>query len=168
MAALRTTGYFKQLASRLRGSATYATSTQPKMKAYAPTADFGYVEESSHVKKARKGDFIPVYVAMGMIALSTILGLRTASQELMHSPQVRVKKKLRETVPEVEEPDRIINEADSFIKKSFFRKVAHIQDFHHNQPVPDTIRKDCFVQMKPKAETLKTVGVDPKHRVLDH
>ncbi|XVF08568.1 hypothetical protein REPUB_Repub07fG0014600 [Reevesia pubescens] len=125
--AFRSTGYLKQLANSLQGKATYATSTQPKLKAYAPTADFGYTQDH-HVKPPKKvrGDFVPVYVAIGMIALSTTVGIHTALQKLKNSPQVRVNKKRRETLPEVEE--RVLDEADKFIKQSFFRKVAHVQE----------------------------------------
>ncbi|KAL3575561.1 hypothetical protein D5086_023662 [Populus alba] len=158
-------GYWKSIASRLSGTATYATSTPPKLKSYLPTADqFGhhYHQESKHGKKVR-GDFVPVYVAIGMIAVSISLGLYTAKQQVLYAPNVRVRKKTRETIPEVVDPDKVVEEADKFIKKSFFRKVAHVQEFDHNglEYLPDPVRKDVFAH-KPRAETLKDVGVDPK------
>ncbi|XP_011040301.1 PREDICTED: uncharacterized protein LOC105136599 isoform X2 [Populus euphratica] len=161
-------GYWKSMASRLRGTATYATSTPPKLKSYAATADqFGhqYHQESKHSKKVR-GDFVPVYVAIGMITVSISLGLYTAKQQVLYAPNVRARKKTRETVPEVVDPDKVVDEADKFIKKSFFRKVAHVQEFDHNglQYLPDPFRKDVFAQ-KPRAETLKDVGVDPKSQL---
>jgi len=60
----------------------------------------------------------------------------------------------------------VVDEADKFIKKSFFRKVAHVQEFDHNglQYLPDPSRKDVFAQ-KPRAETLKDVGIDPKSQL---
>ncbi|XWS60176.1 hypothetical protein CRYUN_Cryun07bG0013100 [Craigia yunnanensis] len=164
--AFRSTGYLKQLANRLRGKATYATSTPPKMKSYAPTADFGYAQDVKPPKKVR-GNFVPVYVAVGMIALSTTMGLHTALQKLKNSPQVRVNKKRRETLLEVEEPDRVLDEADRFIKHSFFRKVAHVQE-NGDYAIHDPTRGDIFAHRPtPRAETLKSVGVNPKFRVLD-
>lgn len=163
--AFRSMGYWKSIASRLSGTATYATSTPPKLKSYAPTADqFGhhYHQESKHGKKVR-GDFVPVYVAIGMIAVSISLGLYTAKHQVLYAPNVRVRKKTRETIPEVVDPDKVVDEADKFIKKSFFRKVAHVQEFDHYglEYLPDSTRKDAFAR-KPRAETLKDVGVDPK------
>ncbi|XVF54807.1 hypothetical protein PTKIN_Ptkin05aG0211400 [Pterospermum kingtungense] len=167
--AFRLTGYMKQIiASTLRGKATYATSTPPKLTPYSPTANFGrYTQDAKPPKKVR-GDFVPIYVAIGMIALSTMLGLHTAMQQLKNSPQVRVNKKRRETLPEVEEPDRVLDEVDKLMKQSFFRKVAHVQedrdvDFTVDDPA---VRSDIFVH-KPQAETLKSVGVNPKFRVID-
>uniref|UniRef100_A0A6M2EKE7 NFU1 iron-sulfur cluster protein n=1 Tax=Populus davidiana TaxID=266767 RepID=A0A6M2EKE7_9ROSI len=166
--AFRSMGYWKSIASRLSGTATYATSTPPKLKSYAPTADqFGhrYQQESKHGKKVR-GDFVPVYVALGMIAVSISLGLYTAKQQVLYAPNVRVRKKTRETIPEVVDPDKVVEEADKFIKKSFFRKVAHVQEFDHNglEYLPGPVRKDVFAH-RPRAETLKDVGVDPKQQL---
>ena len=137
------------------------------MKSYAPTADFGYAQEVKSPKKVR-GDFVPVCVAMGTIALSTTLGLHTALQQLKNSPQVRVNKKRRKTLLEVEEPDRVLDEADRFIKRSFFRKVAHAQENDDDYAIHDPTRGDIFAHRPtPRAETLKSVGVNPKFRVTD-
>jgi len=138
------------------GRATYATSTSPKLKAFAPTADFAH-DGSVAVKK---GDFVPVYVAIGMITLSMGLGIYTATQHLVNDPTVRVNKKRRETIPEVVEPERVVNEAEKYVKKSCFRKVAHIKEFNHVIP-EDTIRKDIYAN-RPRVETLQSVGIDPK------
>ncbi|KDP22516.1 hypothetical protein JCGZ_26347 [Jatropha curcas] len=162
--AFRSMNLWKSMANRLRGNATYATSTSPKMAAYAPTADFGDSHhQEKHTKKTIKGEYVPVYVAIGLIALSVSLGLYTAKQQILHSPNVRVKKKRRETIPEVEDPDSVVDEADKFLKKSFFRKVAHVQEFDSGlQSLPDAnIHRDAFAY-KPHAETLKSVGIDPK------
>lgn len=78
--------------------------------------------------KLPRGDYVPVYVALGLIALSVTLGLSTARQQLAHAPNVRVDKKKRETVPEVAAPDRALDEAERFVGKSLFRKIAHVQD----------------------------------------
>uniref|UniRef100_A0A6N2MXP4 Uncharacterized protein n=1 Tax=Salix viminalis TaxID=40686 RepID=A0A6N2MXP4_SALVM len=142
--ALRSMGYWKSIASRLSGTATYATSTPPKLKSYAPSADqFGhhYLQEIKHGKNE------------SLIALSISLGLYTAKHQVLYAPNVRVRKKTRETIPEVVDPDRVVGEADKFIRKSFFRKVAHVQEYDHN---------GLKFLPEPRAETLQEVGVDPK------
>ncbi|KAF7840211.1 putative transmembrane protein [Senna tora] len=148
-----------------RGIRGLTTSTTPKAKAYAPAADYGYAQGKGRSRsRSEKKDFVPVYVAIGMIALATGLGLHTAWQQLRNSPTVRVKKQRRETLPEVVEPEHVAEESDRFLKKSFFRKVAHVQD--HNNPdkhtIPDPIHKDAYAH-RPRIETLKSVGVDPSH-----
>ncbi|KAK2662171.1 hypothetical protein Ddye_000745 [Dipteronia dyeriana] len=158
--ALRLVGHLRSLLGGLRGSAMYATSTTPKAKAYAPTADYGHFQDHKgrKTRAVLKGDFVPVYVAVGMIALSVSLGLLTAKHQILYSPGVRVKKKTRETLLEVEDPDKVLDESERFLKKSFFRKVAHVQEFDH--VVPGPIRKDVFACI-PKAEALESVGIDP-------
>ncbi|KAI4336413.1 hypothetical protein L6164_014944 [Bauhinia variegata] len=168
MAFRSTMGRWKTLMSNgIRGgskASAYATSTTPKMKAYAPTVDYGYAQQHQQGKSSRpvKGDYVPVYVAIGMIALSTSLGLHTAWQQLRHSPTVRVKKQRRETLPEVVEPEHVVEESEKFLNKSFFRKVAHVQEYYNpeKQVIPDPIRKDAYAH-PPRVETLKSVGVDP-------
>ncbi|KAJ7957148.1 NADH-ubiquinone reductase complex 1 MLRQ subunit [Quillaja saponaria] len=175
MAFRSTMGYLKTLMgnSGLQGGigsrATYMTSTPPKM-AYSPTADYAYVhqqhQQAGAGKSSRpmKGDFVAVYVAIGMIALSVTLGLHTAKQQLMHSPTVYVKKERRETLPEVVEPEHIAEEAEKFFKKSFFRKIAHVQKAKNPnmQVIPDQISRDAYAY-RPKIDTLQSVGVDPKN-----
>lgn len=108
---------------------------------------------------------MPVYVAIGMIMLSASLGLYTAKHELFYAPNVRVKKTTRETVPELEDPDKVGEEAEGFFKKSLFRKVAHIKEGEHgdNHHVD---KKDVLCvnseEIKGHIESLKNVGVDPK------
>ncbi|ESW31937.1 hypothetical protein PHAVU_002G280400 [Phaseolus vulgaris] len=144
------------------GRAAYTTSTAPKMKAYAASADYGRANQQKG--KSSKQDFVAVYVAIGMITLSTGLGLHTAWQQLRNSPTVHVKKQRRETLPEVVEPDHVAEETEKFIKQSFFRKVAHVQDRiypdHHH--IPNSAAKDTYTHT-PRLETLKSVGVDPSH-----
>ncbi|KAK7291506.1 hypothetical protein RIF29_06704 [Crotalaria pallida] len=147
-------------------AATYTTSTAPKMKPYPPAAagDYNHAHHQYQQRNAKsaKSDFVPIYVAIGMITLSTGLGLHTAWQQLRNSPTVRVKKQRRETLPEVVEPDHVVEEADKFIKKSFFRKVAHVQDqsYPDKNIIPNPIRRDAYAY-EPRVETLKSVGIDP-------
>ncbi|GAV82794.1 hypothetical protein CFOL_v3_26245 [Cephalotus follicularis] len=159
--AFKSTSYLRSLFGRLRGSATYATSTTQELKASAPTSDYGHARPSSKLKLPMRGDFVPVYVALGMICFSVSLGLHAATQQLKYSPSVRVNKKTRETIPEVYLPDKVNDEAVNFIKKSFFRKVAHVQASESGlQYVPDSIRKDVYAN-QPRVETLKHVGIEP-------
>ncbi|KAK7399301.1 hypothetical protein VNO78_10482 [Psophocarpus tetragonolobus] len=124
------------------GKAEYTSSTAAKLKAYG----------GEYVKR----DFVPIYVAIGMIALSTGLGLHTAWQELRNSPAVSVRKKRRETVAEVVDPEQVAEEADNYVKKSFFRKVAHVQE--RTYPDHNSIREDAYA-CPPRLHTLKSVGV---------
>ncbi|XP_018820792.1 uncharacterized protein LOC108991075 [Juglans regia] len=161
--------YWKWVVSGLRErSFKYATSTSLKLKAcYSPTADYAQLHyhqpHHGHRKLPVMGHFMPVHVAVGMIVLSTGLGIHAAMQHLLRAPDVRVSKKRREMIPEVVEPDHVIEEAVKFIRKSFFRKVAHVQEFNNpeKQVIPDPIHKDAYAY-RPRAETLKSVGIDPR------
>ncbi|KAI9086507.1 hypothetical protein K1719_031591 [Acacia pycnantha] len=81
-----------------------------KTKAYALAADYGYGHHQSQqqgrkpVAVAKKGDYLPVFIAIGMIVLSVGFGLHKAWHQLRTSQTVRVKKQRRETLPEVVEP----------------------------------------------------------------
>ncbi|KAI9384793.1 hypothetical protein POPTR_012G110900v4 [Populus trichocarpa] len=141
--AFRSTGYWKWLTSRLRGNA-HATSTSPKRQVYAgPAADFGYLDLVEEVRKTSvKADF-------------TYTGL-------LKAPNVRVKKKLRETIPVVVVPDKVVDEGKKFVEKSFYRKAAHVQEFEIGiQYMPNPICKDVYAHPL-KAETLKSVGIEPQ------
>jgi hypothetical protein len=84
---------------------------------------------------------VPVYGALGAILFGITLGLITSRLQLAYSPNVFVDKKKRETVPEVAIPDWSLQEADRFIDKSIFRKVAHLQDFDQIRAnIPDPTR----------------------------
>lgn len=152
-------GHLKSMVQRLRA---FTTATTPRSKAYSPATEYGGQRPATTTTTAAtKGDFIPVYVSIGMISLSVSFGLYTAYHHLHENPSVRVKKKTREIVPEVEDPDKVLNEADRFANRSWFRKIAHVQEFDKQDVIDDPIRKDQFAH-KPRALTLKDVGVDPK------
>ncbi|PIN05634.1 hypothetical protein CDL12_21826 [Handroanthus impetiginosus] len=158
--AFRTASYWKSMVNGLRGSYSFTTSTSPKLKAYAPTANhFG--PSPSIKSKLPKGDYVPVFVAVGMIALSSTFGLYTAYHQLGHAPNVTLKKSRRETIPEVVEPEKVVEQADKFVKQSFFRKVAHIQGHDRQEVMNDPVRGDVL-NRGVRVETLKDVGVDPK------
>ncbi|XP_040385029.1 uncharacterized protein LOC121055805 [Oryza brachyantha] len=114
--------------------------------------------------RARKpvGEYLPVYVALGMVAASVSLGLATARQQLAHAPNVRLDKKKREAVPELSAPDMALDEAERFVRGSPFRKVAHVQDDRSLRagvaadPVAAADRPAAR-----KAVTLKDAGVEP-------
>ncbi|XP_020245415.1 uncharacterized protein LOC109823550 [Asparagus officinalis] len=101
----------------------FATATEPRMKAYWPTASF-LSHGEQHASKSNKAEFVPVYVALGLIALSVSLGLFTAEHQIAHNPSVRVSKKRREEIPEITDPDRVVSESDQLLNRSLFRKVV--------------------------------------------
>ncbi|KAH0463179.1 hypothetical protein IEQ34_007761 [Dendrobium chrysotoxum] len=125
-------------------------------------ADYWLRSGRARTKALPRGEFMPVYVALGMILVSTSLGAYTVQEQLCNSPSVRVNKKRREIVPEVDEPERVAEEAQRYIKHSIFRKVANMQDF-------DAVRagiSDPTRDFKsPRVESLKSVGVEPKPNV---
>ncbi|XP_074315790.1 uncharacterized protein LOC141652028 [Silene latifolia] len=142
----------------VRNMATIA-ETSPKLEAHATTNRYKRSLKEELLPKGKPlGDYVPVYVALGMITLSVSLGLYTAKQELLHGPDVRVKKTRRETLPEVVEPEVVAREAEDYIKKSLFRKVAHVQEFETSLPNPV---RGHLLSKEPKVESLKTVGIDP-------
>lgn len=92
-------------------------------------------------------------VVMGMVAVAMVFGTHTAKQQLMHNPSVHVSKKKRESMPEVDDPDSAIRSADKFVNKSFFRKVAHIQE--NKQVLPDPVRPNPFTTYAYISNTFK-------------
>lgn len=109
------------------------------------------------------GDYVPVYVALGMISLSTTLGLHAATQHLAYDPEVHLNKARRETIPEIVEPEKVTHESEEYIRKSLFRKVAHVQEFQ--TALPEPIHRTCLLEKEPAVESLKEIGVEP---VLDN
>ncbi|KAM0832928.1 hypothetical protein ACQ4PT_064593 [Festuca glaucescens] len=104
------------------------------------------------------GDYVPIYVALGMIGLAATLGLHTARQQLAHAPNVRLDKRKRETVAEVADPDLALHDAERFVGSSVFRKVAHVQD---DRSLAAGVADPVTEYPARKAVTLKDVGVDP-------
>ncbi|CAL9170525.1 unnamed protein product [Musa hybrid cultivar] len=139
----------------LASARQFTTSTAPRMRPIAPTAD-DVLGHHPVLKPKPRGEFVPVYVALGLILLSASFGIHTAQQQLRHSPNVLVSKKKRETVPEVVDPEWAAAEAERFISGSVFRRVAHLQDF-------DAVwaTRGHVIDRPRKLETLKSVGVDP-------
>lgn len=160
--AFRSRNHWEQMANGLR---QYATSTSPKTKAYTPSAGVAAQNQQGY-KRFFRGDFVPVYVVLGMITVSLGLGLHTAMHQLKHNPHVHVKKQRRETLPEVVEPEHVVEEAEKFMTNSFFRKVAHVEEFDgYNHAVKDPTRRDAFAYKpsnpRERVVTLKDVGADP-------
>ncbi|XP_020581583.1 uncharacterized protein LOC110025443, partial [Phalaenopsis equestris] len=77
-------------------------------------------------KVGKNLEWAAVFVPLGMV-LSTgvMLGLHTAKGQLSHSPSVRLNKKLRGTIPEVEDPVHVAEEGSRYVNRPFFRKNAH-------------------------------------------
>ncbi|KAK1363925.1 putative Transmembrane protein [Heracleum sosnowskyi] len=161
--AFRSSNCVKSVIGRLRigasPSSAFTTSTTPKLNPQTIHADQSANNPRS-VK--RSGEWVPVYVAVGLILLSAGFGVHTVIQQIGRAPGVYVKKSRRESVPEVDDPDQQLEYADRFMNKSFFRKIAHVQDYDlpHNN-MPDPIHDDVYAK-KPRSETLKSVGVDTK------
>ena len=158
--AFRSQSYWRTMASRMgvEMNRTMATSTTPKMKPYAPALD----DNLNHTKpRTIKGEFIPMYAAMGSIVLALSFVFISAKQQLAYSPSVHLSKRRRGSFPEFSDPDYAIDESDKFIKKSFFRKIAHLQDV--DSPIPNPIKGDITTRSN-QAESLKSVGVDPSRR----
>ncbi|KAG9447316.1 hypothetical protein H6P81_013444 [Aristolochia fimbriata] len=157
--ASRLTRYWRTMANQV-GTRSFTTSTAPKMKALPATPqDMMNADRGRSSKVMLKGEFFPVYVALGMICVSLSLGILTAKQELLYSPNVFLSKKRRESVPEVEDPDYVVDEVDKLIHRSLFRKVAHVRDGDRSRGVADSHNRDVLTASK-KMETLKSVGVD--------
>ncbi|KAK3015216.1 hypothetical protein RJ639_006854 [Escallonia herrerae] len=108
-------------------------------------------------RNALKADHAPIYIVFGMIMVAVSIGAHTAKQQLAYSPAVKVSKKKRESVPEVDQPEAMVGSSDKFINKSFLRKVGHIQD-PASRTLPDPTRPDPFTCSR-DVETLQSVGV---------
>ncbi|XP_051148100.1 uncharacterized protein LOC127263155 [Andrographis paniculata] len=155
--------YWKSMAKQLQGASNFATWTSPKSKPYAAAAEEQLNRPPGGIKsKLPKGDLVPVCVAVGMIVVSAGFGVYTAAHQLGRAPNVAVKKSRRETIPEVVAPEAVAEDAEKFLRGSFFRKVAHIQDADRQEVMSDPIRGDVYARGR-RVETLKDVGVDPRH-----
>ncbi|KAL6497139.1 hypothetical protein OROGR_029068 [Orobanche gracilis] len=166
MALRKAASYWRSTVNNLRVSSSFTTSTSPKMRAYAAsTADHSLAasQEDIKTKSKRHGEFIPVYVLFGFIALQASFGLFTVFHQMARSPNVFLKKSRRETIPEVVEPERVAEDGERFVKQSFFRKIAHIQDFDRQEVMDDPIRGDVFARPA-RLESLKEVGVEVRPR----
>ncbi|KAG9447317.1 hypothetical protein H6P81_013445 [Aristolochia fimbriata] len=153
--ALRVTGYWRTLLTRMAGNRSMATSTAQKMKPMTGRSETVDSHRPKH--KALKGEYAPIAIVLGMCGVAVAMAMHSAKQQLLHHPGVTISKKRRESLMEADNPDKALKEANKFLTKSFLRRVAHIQD--SNEPVvPDSIHGDVFASEK-KAVTLKSVGV---------
>ncbi|WCJ26701.1 hypothetical protein M5689_008500 [Euphorbia peplus] len=103
-------------------------------------------------KYAITGEYAPIYMIGGFVTLALCIGIHTAKQQLLHAPGNYFSKKKRESFPEIDTPDSLVKGSHNFIKKSFLRKVAHIQQ---DSPTP-------LASSRNTPETLKSVGVKPR------
>ncbi|XP_038906484.1 uncharacterized protein LOC120092464 [Benincasa hispida] len=152
--------------SRIQGKRRLASSTTAPaanniQKASSSSSSSSSSKGGSSSSEYMKGEYAPIYIVVGMVAVAVSIGTHTAKQQLLHSPVVNFSKKKRESIPEVDDPDTIINSANKFINKSFLRKVAHIQE--DTKTLPDPVHPNPFTRPR-NAETLKTAGVDPTRR----
>ncbi|KAI7979660.1 hypothetical protein LOK49_Contig281G00003 [Camellia lanceoleosa] len=139
------------------GARSFASSTTPKMKHFNPTADSVHSHQPPPKSRmaALKGDFVPIAVVFGLVAVALAIGVHTAKQQLFHSPAVQISKKRRESIQEVEDPDYVMVDSNKFLNKSFLRKVAHIQD--HDPTRTNPARPNIYTRSK-EVESLKSVG----------
>ncbi|CAN6372239.1 unnamed protein product [Urochloa humidicola] len=144
-------------AGRLRAAALQRFGRPVASDVRSRSAATATAEHPGSKKLLPRGDYVPVYVALGLIALSVTLGLSTARQQLAHAPNVRVDKKKRETVPEVAAPELAVDEGERFVGKSLFRKVAHVQD---DRSLGAGVADPVAEYPTKKAVTLKDVGVE--------
>ncbi|KAF8019638.1 hypothetical protein BT93_G0351 [Corymbia citriodora subsp. variegata] len=155
--ASRAAGYWRSMLSRAGAShQSFATATRPKM--FATTARAAHSDHHHERSLLMRAEYAPLGVLFAMLAVAVMIGTHTAKQQLAHSPGVRVSKKRRETMPEVDDPNGMISSADKFLNKSFLRKVAHIQE--HKRTLPDPVRANPYTKPR-EAETLKMAGVNP-------
>ncbi|PRQ39740.1 hypothetical protein RchiOBHm_Chr4g0428531 [Rosa chinensis] len=165
--ASRAANYCRSLLTQLGEKRSFATSTIPNMKpATAHVSSLSDKEQKilDKVEKRAalmKAENAPIWIVAGMVGAAVLIAIHTAKQQLVHSPVVNFRKTKRESVPEVDDPDAVVGSADKFISKSFLRKVAHIQD--NTNTVHDPSRPNPFTAPR-KAETLKSVGVEPSSR----
>ncbi|XP_073035993.1 uncharacterized protein [Primulina eburnea] len=145
--AFRAAGYWKLMANELRGSSSFTTSTSPKLKAYYVDSPHLVQSSPGFIKsKLPKGDFFPVCVALGMIALSTSFGVYTALHQLGRAPNVSVRKSRRETFPEVAEPEHVADDAEKFVKQSFFPEGGPYPALRSPRNLVESHRWRCFGQ----------------------
>ncbi|XP_030469232.1 uncharacterized protein LOC115687722 isoform X2 [Syzygium oleosum] len=156
--AYRAAGYWRSMLSRAGAShhRSFATATKPKM--FAATANAAHANHHHERSLMMRGEYAPLGMVLAMVLVAMMMATHTAKQQLVHSPGVKVSKKKRETVPEVEDPDGVISSADKFLNKSFLRKVAHIQE--DTRTIPDPVRANPYTKPR-EAETLKMAGVNP-------
>uniref|UniRef100_A0A7N0UA20 Uncharacterized protein n=1 Tax=Kalanchoe fedtschenkoi TaxID=63787 RepID=A0A7N0UA20_KALFE len=150
------------LTSNMRSSRMLSGGVARRSFAASSTLDAAEPHQLHHKTStawAAKADFAPIYMVLGMVVVAVSIGVHTAKQQIMHAPGVKVAKKKRETISEIDDPDVTVSSADKFISKSFLRKVAHIQESER----PDPSRGNPFTSPR-NAETLKSVGIDPSIR----
>lgn len=96
--------------------------------------------ESGGVKKAKMVELYPMF---GMLVVVLAVAVHTAYQNIVHSPGIKLSKKKRESLPEVDDPDATVHSSGNLINKSFLRKIGQIQ--HDGNPVmPNTSRPNPF------------------------
>ncbi|KAL3655156.1 hypothetical protein CASFOL_000942 [Castilleja foliolosa] len=138
-----------------------ATSTTPKFASAAGAIHHPSSTQSVGLVKRVSASFGPMGVVIGiiggMVSVACMMGIHTAKQQLLYSPSVQVTKKKRESIPEVDSPDAVIQSSDKFLSKSFLRKVGHIQD-RHDHHINEQARYGA-TRRAPESETLKSVGI---------
>ncbi|KAF8050755.1 hypothetical protein N665_1890s0001 [Sinapis alba] len=144
-----------RIASQLRSTgAKQIGASRPFATAVADGA------KQTYNKFSVTGEFAPVAIIGGFVALAVAMAGHSLKQQLMHAPGVSTRKNRRAAVAEVDDPDNCVSSADKYINKSWLRKVGQIQD-KSSAILSDPTRPNPFTTPR-NAETLKSVGVAPK------
>ncbi|KAK8938376.1 hypothetical protein KSP39_PZI011391 [Platanthera zijinensis] len=143
MASTTIASNFRRLLT-FRGPHAYRGSNRSVATGAAAAAEAG---GGMKTKAGNNLDMVGVFIPLGIVVTALTLGAYTAKGQLVHSPSVRVNKKRRGTVAEVDEPDHVADEGSRYVNRSFFRKVAHIQDFDAvRSGISDPTRSDNVFQ----------------------
>ncbi|KAF8100936.1 hypothetical protein N665_0213s0001 [Sinapis alba] len=143
-----------RIASQLRSTGKQIGASRPFATAVADGA------KQTYNKFSVTGEFAPVAIIGGFVALAVAMAGHSLKQQLMHAPGVSTRKNRRAAVAEVDDPDNCVSSADKYINKSWLRKVGQIQD-KSSAILSDPTRPNPFTTPR-NAETLKSVGVAPK------
>ncbi|XP_010553498.1 PREDICTED: uncharacterized protein LOC104823574 [Tarenaya hassleriana] len=145
--AFRITSQLRSVGNQLAGGRRFATAVTGNAK-------------SAYNKFSVTGEFAPIAVVGGLTFIAVAMAGHSCKQQLAHSPTVSARKRRREAMAEVDDPDRVIESADKFITKSWLRKIGQIQD-KSKAVLSDPTRPDPYTTPR-NAETLKSVGVKPR------
>lgn len=98
-------------------------------RSISSTAPRNAAHSADHKKKnLMTGETAPIWMVCGMVSVAVIFAVHTMKQQLAHSPMVSLTKKRRESIWEVDNPERVMANVEKFENKSILRKVGHIQE----------------------------------------
>ncbi|CAN8245320.1 unnamed protein product [Cochlearia groenlandica] len=145
--AFRITSQLHSTGKQLGGSRGFATTVADGAK-------------QTYNKFSVTGEFAPVAIIGGFVALAMAMAGHSLKQQLVHAPMVSTRKNRRAAMAEVDDPDNCVASGSKFINKSWLRKVGQIQD-KSNAVLTDPTRPNPYTTPR-NAQTLNSVGVAPK------